>query len=79
VDLLIAEWRLCRQEGHDLLARLREQVGASGRARIPVIVLGSKPEEQEGAAQAGADVFLRRPFPAKGLLQTLEALVEPTP
>ena len=74
VDLLIAEWRLCRQEGHDLLALLRER---AGEGKIPAIVLGAKAEEQEAAIRAGADVFLRRPFPARGLLQTLQALVEP--
>ncbi len=77
VDLLIAEWRLCRQEERDLLALLRSRTDAPGQAHIPTIVLGSKPEDQQGALQAGADVFLRRPFPAKGLLQTLQALVAP--
>jgi uncharacterized protein (TIGR02266 family) len=77
VDLLIAEWRLCRQEERDLLALLRSRGDVAVQGRIPAIVLGSKSEDQQGALQAGADVFLRRPFPAKGLLQTLLALVAP--
>jgi two-component system chemotaxis response regulator CheY len=77
VDLVIAEWRLCRQAGLELLEIARRRAEAVQR-RIPVIVLGSDQDEHQAGLEAGADVFLRRPFPARGLLATLQALLLPT-
>lgn len=74
VNMLVIEWRLCTQGDFDLLAALRGRL-PEGRRQIPVVVVGATIQEQRLALKAGADVFLRRPFPAKGLLQTIRSLV----
>ena len=71
---MIIEWRLCVQGDFDLLASLRHKLVEEQR-KMPVIVVGASTLEQRQALSAGADVFLRRPFPAKGLLQTIRSLV----
>ena len=74
INLLIIEWRLCVQGDFDLMVSLRNNL-VGERRKMPVIVVGASMLEQRQALSAGADVFLRRPFPAKGLLQTIRSLV----
>ena len=70
VDLLIIEWRLCANEEFDIMGRLRRN---SKTENLAVLVLGSNVEEGQQALAAGADVFLRRPIPAKGLIRTVRS------
>lgn len=73
VDLLLIEARLCCEGDLDLLANIRE-TEAKGARRIPVILLVGKQDEHEWDSCGVADVILRRPVPAKALLQTIRSL-----
>jgi uncharacterized protein (TIGR02266 family) len=68
VDLLVIEWRLCSKVGFDILQLIRS---SPSTAKLSIVVIGSDEDEQKQALTASADVFLRRPVPAKGLLNTI--------
>jgi uncharacterized protein (TIGR02266 family) len=72
VDLLIIEWRMCMEGNLHILEKIRTEEKLRG---ISVLVLGSTRKEEAEALAAGADVFLRRPFPAKGLIRTVRSLM----
>lgn len=72
VDLMIIEWRMCPTNKSNLLEELR----AMPEWNAPtVLVLGGTEEEGRQAMAAGADAFLRRPVPAKGLIHTVRSLL----
>jgi len=73
VDLVLIEARLCREGELDLLTSIRERETA-GAPRVPVVVLIGAEEERQGEGCKLADVILRRPVPAKALLQTIRSL-----
>ncbi len=69
VDLLLIEYRMCRSEGVDIFESLADEKKCPS-----VVVVGANDTEKEQALEGGADVFLKRPFPAKGLLATIRSL-----
>jgi len=76
VDLLIIEWRLCQVGDNNLLAELPTRMNGN---RPVVLVLGASDSEGQAAITAGADAFLRRPVPARGLLNTITSLLDRKP
>jgi len=76
VDLMIIEWRMCTTSQTNLLEELRAMPEWNSPT---VLVLGATQEEGRLAMAAGADAFLRRPVPAKGLIHTVRSLLRQRP
>jgi DNA-binding response OmpR family regulator len=71
VELVVLDLGLPGRDGHDVLARLREE-----RPSVPVLVLTARDEldEKVRALDAGADDYLTKPFALEELLARLRAL-----
>ncbi len=72
LNLVIIEWRLCRNPDYNILQLVRSQ---NRPGALSVVVVGGSDEERGQALAAGADVYLRRPIPAKGLINTVCSLL----
>ena len=57
--------------GLELLRRLR----ANGQHDLPVILLTACSDQRAAATEAGADAFLVKPIPPRGLLKAAERLL----
>lgn len=72
IDLMIIEWRMCTDGQTNLL----EEIRTTPEWHAPtVLVLGATEEEGKTAMATGAHAFLRRPVPAKGLIRTVQSLL----
>ena len=71
VEVLILDWHLPG-------ASMREMVGEIRQLEIPpkILVLSVKPEEEDEAMAAGADMFIRKNRPPEELLEVLHLMVE---
>ena len=58
-DVLVLDLKLPEQSGHDILATLRAMPEF---AKLPVLMLTAKGQGRALAEQAGADMFMAKPF-----------------
>ncbi len=58
-DVLVLDLMLPEQSGHDILATLRAMPEF---AKLPVLMLTAKGQSRALAEQAGADMFMAKPF-----------------
>jgi DNA-binding response OmpR family regulator len=71
-DLILLDWKLRETDGGRVLSRLRaDEVTRS----IPVIMMSASHDGRRLAEQAGADVFLPKPFGADSLLGAVTAIL----
>src|SRR5258708_27930787 len=70
-DLAIADIKMARMDGMDLLARLRKQ------SQMPVIFLTSKDDEVDEVLglRMGADDYITKPFSQRLLIERIRALL----
>src|SRR5258708_26636574 len=70
-DLAIADIKMARMDGMDLLARLRKQ------SQMPVIFLTSKDDEVDEVLglRMGADDYIKKPFSQRLLVERIRALL----
>jgi CheY-like chemotaxis protein len=71
-DLLVTDLNMPVMDGLELLRRLR----ANSQHDLPAIVLTARSDQQAAAAAAGADAFLVKPVPLRGLVDLAERLME---
>jgi DNA-binding response OmpR family regulator len=76
-DLLIVDVDLPLLDGVQLCNKLRE--GAA--PRIPVIMLTARvhPADQAAGLEAGADIYMTKPFESQDLVRNVRRLSNPTP
>ena len=63
-DLIMLDVMMPSVDGVTLLKHLR---GTDDKARIPIVVVTAYPDTEEEALEAGADLFLPKPFSAQEL------------
>jgi CheY-like chemotaxis protein len=71
-DIFLIDRQLSGIDGLDLCRHLKAQAITR---HIPVIILSASPHVHLPAIEAGADVFIEKPFSNKELMNTIEQLV----
>ena len=71
-DLIVLDLMMPRMSGFDVLGRLRGDVSVDG---TPIVVMSAWPNAQEAALEAGADVYLQKPFEPDDLTKIIESLL----
>ena len=71
-DLIVLDLMMPRMSGFDVLRRLRGDVSVDG---TPIVVMSAWPNAQEAALEAGADVYLQKPFEPDDLTKIIESLL----
>ncbi len=66
-DLVLTALDLPQMGGLELTRRIREGAGQKTEHRLPIIALGTRPEELEACRQAGLDGLVRRPLSQRKL------------
>lgn len=77
-DVLVLDVMLPDLDGYEVLRRLRTNRATSG---LPVLMLTAKGqrENRETAIEAGADLFMTKPFDNSEIIQAVEQLAADTP
>ncbi len=71
-DLIIIDVFLVDENGIDIVSQLKKTLD---RNHIPVIVISSNSQFKDEALNAGADVFLSKPFETEIFLDTIEKVL----
>lgn len=73
VDLVLLDLGLPRVDGHEVLDRLREEMGLEA---LPVVVVSSSgnPDDVRRAYESGANGYMQKPAGVEGLEDLREAL-----
>ena len=74
-SLVCVDLALPRESGYDLCEHIR---GPLGLERVPILVTSDSgfPEDMACAEQAGANAFLKKPFPPEKLIKYVLALLD---
>lgn len=72
-DLLILDVLLSGKDGRDITRKLKEN---DLTRKMPVVMISAHPSAHVTALEAGADVFLPKPFEIDDLLDTVSSLLE---
>ena len=72
-DLLILDVLLSGKDGRDIARKLKS---SEKTQTIPIVMISAHPSAHITAMQAGADVFLPKPFEIDDLLDTVSSLLK---
>ena len=72
-DLAVVDWSMPRLDGIALTRALRAHAAT---AEVPVLLLTAHADGAEIGRDAGADAYVRKPFPADTLREWVASLVE---
>jgi signal transduction histidine kinase/AmiR/NasT family two-component response regulator len=77
-DVVLMDMQMPVMDGLTAIRELRAGEAALGRPRVPVVMLtaNAMPEHVTAAREAGADLYLAKPFTAPALFDVLEAALQ---
>ena len=75
-DLVLLDIRMPHLDGHEVMARMREQVGADDYLPVIVLTAQTDPETRERALEAGARDFITKPFDQAEALHRIRNTLE---
>lgn len=72
-DLIVLDYRLPGENGLSIAQRLKQSASTQ---RVPIVMISASYSIQKPAMEAGADVFLPKPFSFNTLLSTISKFLQ---